>query len=354
MSTSADITLLTEAVRIPSPSTHERAVVEYLVQQMHQRGIPSHIDRVGNAVGQIGNGPEIMLLGHIDTAPGTVPVEVRDDKLYGRGSVDAKGPFVAFICAATRLVEQGKLPFRLTLVGAVEEEHATSRGAHFVAKHHRPDACIIGEPSGWNRVTLGYKGRVLLTITTHQASAHSAGPEPSAPERCMHVWQRIQAYCADFNRDRTRLFDHILPSLRHIASHSDGLYDVAHATVGLRLPPHIDPYWIIDAIGAFGDAHTTLAFRDVSATWQSDRNDVCATSFVKAIRQHGAQPSYLLKTGTADMNVVGPQWKCPIIAYGPGDSSLDHTPHEHIELAEFIHAIDVLTTALPTLAQRLS
>jgi len=49
------------------------------------------------------------------------------------------------------------------------------------------------------------------------------------------------------------------------------------------------------------------------------------------------------------MNVVGPAWGCPIVAYGPGDSSLDHTPEEHIEIKEFRRGINVLTQALQTL-----
>ena len=40
------------------------------------------------------------------------------------------------------------------------------------------------------------------------------------------------------------------------------------------------------------------------------------------------------------MNVVGPVWQCPILAYGPGDSSLDHTPHEQIELPEYLSKIN--------------
>ena len=39
-------------------------------------------------------------------------------------------------------------------------------------------------------------------------------------------------------------------------------------------------------------------------------------------------------------------WGCPIAAYGPGDSTLDHTPNEHISIAEYERAISVLSTAL--------
>ena len=50
------------------------------------------------------------------------------------------------------------------------------------------------------------------------------------------------------------------------------------------------------------------------------------------------------------MNVVGPVWGQNIVAYGPGDSRLDHTPQEHIQLAEYSHAIDVLELVLRELA----
>jgi LysW-gamma-L-lysine carboxypeptidase len=46
------------------------------------------------------------------------------------------------------------------------------------------------------------------------------------------------------------------------------------------------------------------------------------------------------------MNVVGPIWRCPILAYGPGDSALDHTPNEHVDIAEYLRAVDILATAL--------
>ena len=55
-------------------------------------------------------------------------------------------------------------------------------------------------------------------------------------------------------------------------------------------------------------------------------------AFLKSIREHSLEPRFKLKTGTSDMNILGNHFKCPIVAYGPGDSSLDHTPEEHINL----------------------
>ena len=54
----------------------------------------------------------------------------------------------------------------------------------------------------------------------------------------------------------------------------------------------------------------------------------------------------MLKTGTADMNVVGPVWQCPIVAYGPGDSTLDHTPNEHVTIEEWQRSVEVLVAML--------
>jgi len=63
----------------------------------------------------------------------------------------------------------------------------------------------------------------------------------------------------------------------------------------------------------------------------------------------GVKPRFKLKTGTSDMNVVGPIWQCPIVAYGPGDSSLDHTPEEHIVLEEYQKAIETVRTVISEL-----
>jgi [amino group carrier protein]-lysine/ornithine hydrolase len=53
------------------------------------------------------------------------------------------------------------------------------------------------------------------------------------------------------------------------------------------------------------------------------------------------------------MNILGPAWGCPVVAYGPGDSDLDHTPEEHILVPEYLKGVEVLAKTLQ-LCQQLS
>src|SRR3979411_3203859 len=127
-----DVALVGGLVAIPSVSRSEADAVEWLVLRMRERGFRASIDHAGNAVGEIGDGPvHVVLLGHIDTVPGEIPVRVEDGVLVGRGAVDAKGPLAAFVAAATQPVPGVKV----TVVGAVEEESPTSKGARFLPTH---------------------------------------------------------------------------------------------------------------------------------------------------------------------------------------------------------------------------
>ena len=57
----------------------------------------------------------------------------------------------------------------------------------------------------------------------------------------------------------------------------------------------------------------------------------------------------MYKTGTADLNTVMPAWQCPALVYGPGDSTLDHTLDEQIELPEYDRAVQVLAESIERL-----
>jgi len=350
------IELLERCVRIPSLSGQERAVAEFLCAEMGRRRFQrAFIDEVGNAVGILGSGPrQIVLLGHMDTVGGHVPVRYEDGKLYGRGSVDAKGPLCAFILAAEAIAPQLPPDWQIIVVGAVEEEAATSRGARFVATQYRPEMCIIGEPSGSDGITLGYKGRLLIQAHIERASQHTAIPEPSVSELAVALWNHVRALADAWNADKPRAFDQLLPALRKIQSGDDGLREWCDLLIGVRLPVEYGPGALQNEIERWRDARPdagrfTLSFSGAEPAWRAPRDTPLARALVNAIRAEKMRPTFKWKTGTADFNVVGPAWNCPIAAYGPGDSSLDHTPDEHIAIDEFEKAVRVLVIALRSL-----
>lgn len=379
--TTQAIDLLTKLVSIPSPSRHERKASTYLAGWLNARGLKAFVDEVGNAVGTKGSGEkEILLLGHIDTFPGEVPVRREGDLLFGRGSVDAKGPLCTFAAAAAQVeVPEG---WRVTVVGAVEEEAATSRGARHILQQRRavaegqgnideintlpisqspnlppPTYCIIGEPSNWDRVTLGYKGRLLMDVKLTVPFTHSAGEGRLPAEQAVDLWRQIEEYCRRLNESQTATspFTRLDPSLRHIASQDEGSFGRVEMSLGFRLPVGLSPAQVerdlrryLDALP--DDTQAEVVFSGAEQAYKGNKSNPLVRAFLASIRSGGGKPRFVVKTGTADMNVVAPHWpNTPIVAYGPGDSNLDHTPNEHINVSEYITAVKLLRSVLQKL-----
>lgn len=388
------IDLLQGLVAIPSLSRQELAASTWLVQQMQHLGYArSYVDDAGNAVGELGleeASYTVVLLGHIDTVPGNIPVRIEGEEdaaiLYGRGAVDAKGPLATFVSAAAMVGHSWAIEnnLRVIVVGAVEEEAATSKGARFIRARFDgvqapiPQACVIGEPSSWQRVTLGYKGRILVELEASQPMAHTAGPDAGVATVAVDLWNWVSAYAERFNQERDKTFDQLLPSLRGVNTTTDGaMHDHVTAQIGIRLPLDFaaDAFaaelvqWAQQRIGDHSPpapGHSlvetpiqlqgplttlTLYFHAHEPAWRGERNSFLVRAFLGAIRAIAPEtrPSFVVKSGTSDMNVVGPAWQCPILAYGPGDSSLDHTPNEHVNLSEYWQAVQVLAQALRNL-----
>ncbi|MFZ5822099.1 MAG: M20/M25/M40 family metallo-hydrolase [Chloroflexota bacterium] len=373
---STDFSTLIGLVEHYSPSGEERPAVEWLIERMKALGFgKAFVDEAGNAVGVMGDGPkQVVLLGHIDTVPGEVKATLTPDPspagggeiLCGRGSVDAKGPLACFVDAAAQVGAVDGWQF--VVIGAVEEER-DSDGARFAAGQYHPDFAIIGEPNNWDRIALGYKGSAWATITVRRGQAHTASGEQTAAEAAVELWLAVKAYAEAFNADKSRAFDRLLPTLRGMDSGQDGFEQWARLNVGCRLPVEVTPDGWYEALGEIArDSHLT-PLRPVSGTlregdchveiarmgypvpaWECEKNSLLVRAFLNGIRQAGGAPRFVYKTGTADLNVVAPVWRCPAVVYGPGDSSLDHTPGEHISLEGYGKAVDTLVGTLKALA----
>lgn len=341
--------LLHELVSIASPSRQEQPAVHYLVGWMLSHGYDeAFIDDAGNAVGVMGTGTrDIVLLGHIDTFGSSLPVRVDGRTLYGRGAVDAKGALCTFAVAAANARVQLPLDTRLIVIGAVEEEAPTSAGARFAMMQFQPSLCLIGEPSRWDRITLGYKGRLVLHAEINSGLAHSAGQSATPAERAVDLWTQIRVYADKLNENRERVFDRLDATLQALNTGDDGIYGWGRLTIGFRLPPSVDPDVLAATLETLLSAEgIMLNFEAHEFAHVAERDTMLSRALRGAIRAEGGTPAFVHKTGTSDMNVVARAWECPMAAYGPGDSALDHTPDEHLDLDEYLRAIRVLTRAL--------
>ncbi len=333
--------LLFDLVSIPSPTGEEEAAARRLVRFFENHGREAWLDDVGNVRAPADD--SVLLTSHVDTVPGDIPVKIEDGVLWGRGSVDATGPLAAMAAAAVRT--------GVSFVGVVGEE-IDSRGTRHLLDEGRaePDVLINGEPSGWDGVTLGYRGLLAGTYVSTSESGHTSRPENNAIQDGLDWWNRVEAAFAE--DEWTPVFERVTckPVDVQAGLTDDGLSMEATMDVQLRVPPSMT----VDEVRELADAQLnggTVRWHDeVPPVMQSPRTRA-ARAFRAVIRQSGGEPRLLRKTGTSDMNLFAREWDCPMVTYGPGDSDLDHAPDEHIELSEFDRAVDVLVAVCDRLVE---
>lgn len=343
--------LLDELLRIPSPTGDTAVAAARLLARTREAGFDSHVDHAGNLVMRWGDGAassDVLLLGHLDTVPGDIAVRLQGGRLHGRGAVDAKGPLVAALAAVASLPRHHA---PVTVVAACDEE-GPSLGARHLRERPTPSALIVLEPSGWRTVTTGYRGCVRLGATIERPSAHHASQQPAAADVLVTRVARLQAVLGSEGgaaaHDGVRAVDSI--QLRVNALRSDSRTDVETSTAALEL--RIPAGTTVDEVLAtvadiLGDARVVVGYACEAVS--VPRSNRVARSLARAIAGAGAQPRYTTKTGTCDLNVVWPGWRCDAAVYGPGDCSLDHTPNEAIEVDELRRGTAILEAAVASL-----
>ncbi|MEV4679826.1 M20/M25/M40 family metallo-hydrolase [Streptomyces kurssanovii] len=336
----ADLGLLTRLVSVPSVSGDEAELASFLAEWCQERGMRARVDEVGNLVATRGDGPRrLLLLGHLDTVPHHWPAEWREDELWGRGSVDAKGSLASFleVLAHADIPEDGQL----CAIGAVEEEISSSKGAFHVRDHYPADAVVIGEPSGSRTLTLGYFGLFKLEVTASVPSGHSAGMDAvSAPDHLIGALGGIRASVLEQAPDA-------LSAVIDISCATGRDQNRATGILNFRVPPTAD----LEALrtAALGHVREGVEIEVLRATpgYAGGRSGPLVKAFTRAFADAGIRPRFVVKKGTSDMNTLATTWHdVPMVAYGPGDSSLDHTDEERIGGMEYRTARSLLADAV--------
>jgi acetylornithine deacetylase len=174
------VTLTRQLVDIESITGNEAAVGNYLYGELCRLGyqtrkMPVEGDRFNvYATSPDQANPEMVFSTHMDTVPPFIASSEDAEKIYGRGSCDAKGIIATQIAAAERLRQEGIHVGLLFVAG----EERDSLGAQ-VANNHAPAGCkflVNGEPTE-NRLGLASKGTLRVEITSRGRMAHSAYPE---------------------------------------------------------------------------------------------------------------------------------------------------------------------------------
>lgn len=324
--------LLEDLVATPSPSGQEAKAAQVLTDHLEAWGLDPWTDEAGNVHAACGpeDGPRVLLLGHLDTVPGQPPVRWEDGVLWGRGAVDAKGPLVAH-AAALACLDQPQIG--VELVAAVGEE-TDSRGARRLTQTlPEPAAVIIAEPTSLGTIGLGYKGCLRGRLVATATPSHPGAGEPLAGELLLDGIQALTAWTGNPERDPG--FDqHTLRVTDLTVDRSTG-EETAQAHIDLRLPGQVPS---ADELGACLPGPVALEIDEAVPAVRVTPRDPVATSLRAALAEDGTRARQVVKTGTSDWNVVAQTWQVPTAAYGPGDPALDHTPDEHVALAEVLQA----------------
>ncbi len=355
------VSLLNKIIGTDSPSGSESSLAEKLSVAMRDLGYRVRWDKVGNVIGDIGgNGPRILFCGHLDTVPGQIPLVQREGYVYGRGAVDAKSSLAAMIVGCAQAYRDSPF-FHGTVAGVVEEE-TTSTGITELASEAVPwDMAVFGEPSGTSNIIIGYKGSLKVEVTCSTPGGHSSAPwlSRNSLEEAFGFWQLVRESMLE--NDAMTKFDSVTGSLTQLRANerANTIPSCARMAIDVRIPPRQTlsetARRIEKLVSEYQSSHEGLdlqvSFADGAVPYVGSTDSALVSAFRGAIRRvTGRQVQLVKKTGTSDMNHLAVKTAIPMIAYGPGDSRLDHTDREKISIAEYLQSIEVIAAAIRRLA----
>jgi acetylornithine deacetylase len=318
------VALTRQLVDIESTTGDEGRVGHFLLQELRRLGY--NVQRMV-AEGERANvyatapqqpNPAMVFSTHMDTVPPYIPSSEDEQRIYGRGSCDAKGIIAAQIAAAERLRQQGIYVGLLFLVG----EERDSLGAKVA--NQQANGCkflINGEPTE-NRVAIASKGALRVELTATGKMAHSAYPElgESAIDKLIEALHRLRSMKLPSDPE-------VGPCTLNIGAIEGGrapnvISDKAQALLLYRLigPSENLRREITQTVGNLANVEFTLEI-----------------PFVR-LRTFEKLPT-MVAAFTTDIPALT-NWGQPLLV-GPGSIHVAHTPNEYVEKKQLAEAVEL-------------
>jgi len=294
--------------------------------------------------------PRLLLAPHLDTVSVVGMTidpfggEVRDDRIWGRGASDTKGPMAAMLCALARMSEViPTLSHEIWFAGLVGEESG-QHGAKALASEEHFDFVIAGEPTDL-RTVHAHKGSLWVTLTAHGKAVHASAPElgENAIYKMTSAIERIRdQVIPEISKTTHPLLGHSTLSVGTIrgGSKTNIVPDHCEATLDIRIIPGTDPLQIINLIENV--AHGVQVDHLGSEPLYTDPEH----PLVAKLSALGASP-------------VGAPWFCdaaifaakgiPAVALGPGSIAQAHTADEFISVSDMEAGADFFERLLRSL-----
>lgn len=359
-----------QLVRTRSYTGEEGAIIQLVAERMTALGFDEvKVDAMGNVLGRVGRGGSSLLFdSHVDTVQVNDAAmwqydpfggEIVNGVLHGRGSVDMKSSVAANVYAAAWAKQQGLVEDKTVYVSCtVMEEDCDGENLKHLFREFslRPDAVVICEPSN-NRIALGHKGKVQVSIKTQGISAHGAAPEKgvNAIYEMAEIIQRVDRLNARLLTQANPRGTVVMSDIRSTSASLNAVPSACEAYLDRRLVPGETEEQIkaeMDSLIAgkrasweVGELHRTsytglpVRYRPFHLAWKMDvehpLTHVCLAAYAKAFgRQQEAFEFWDFSTNAVTPVSLG----IPTIGFGPGDYTLAHMRDEHLPTLEIIKA----------------
>jgi len=263
-------------------------------------------------------GPEIAFSTHMDTVPPFITSSETPDRIYGRGSCDAKGIIVAQIAAAEKLKAEGIRVGLLFLVG----EERDSQGAQVANQQPRGTKFLInGEPTE-NRLAIASKGTLRVELTAQGQMAHSAYPElgDSAIEKLLTALERI------------RKLD--LPHSPKAGPCTMNIGLIEGGRAPNVIPDHACAHLLYRLVGPSDELRRQIT---KAAGTDAVANFILEIPYMEFTTISGIET--MIAKFTTDIPALT-QWGVPLLI-GPGSIHVAHTEGEFIEKQQLLDAVDL-------------